>query len=107
MAAPEAGQLGDRLTQEKRVLISACEESALEGLVRRLANNGAATMKLSHLLRACIVVLRHSEPELVQHVRLGEGLVRPSNGNGRRLAAFERRLAKQVAAAIKSAPPLD
>lgn len=104
---PGVGQPGEMLTREKRVLLSACEESALEGLVRRLATNGAATMKLSHLLRACIVVLRHSEPELIQHLRLGGGLVRPSNGNGRLLAAFERRLAQKVAAAIRSAPPLD
>lgn len=94
------------LTREKRVLVSETEESALNELVHRLASSGATSVKLSHLLRACIVILRHSETEIVEHVRLAERLVRPPNGSAPLLAEFERRLAKQVAAAIKEAPPL-
>jgi hypothetical protein len=103
---PAIRQLSDKLTREKRVLLSASEESALDGLVHRLAASGVTAVKLSHLMRACIVILRHSEAELIEHVSLSARLVRPPNGSGILLGEFERRLAQQVAAAIRAAPPL-
>lgn len=101
-----AGSAFRSLTREKRVLISEYEEAALDELVRRLASSGVTSLKLSHLMRACIVLLRHSESEIVECFRRAARLVRPPNGSGPALAEFERRVAQQVAAAIREAPPL-
>jgi len=101
----EAGGAFRSLTREKRVLISECEETALDELVRRLASSGATSLKLSHLMRACIVLLRHSESEIVECFRRTARLVRPPNGSGPALAVFERMVAQQIASAIKEGPP--
>lgn len=95
-----------RLDREKRVLLSRSEEAAVGELVQRLSSAGATTVKLSHLLRACILILRHSETELVKRVKDSSDLVRPPNDNAPALAQFEHRLAQEVAAAIRAAPPL-
>lgn len=96
----------DRLEREKRVLLSRSEEVAVGELVQRLSACGAYSLKLSHLLRACIVILRHSEQEIVDRVKHAEDLVRPPNDNALALAEFEHRVAQEVAAAIRASPPL-
>jgi hypothetical protein len=96
----------ERLEREKRVLLSRTEEAAVGELVQRLSSTGATGLKLSHLLRACILILRHAEKELVERVHQAGDLVRPPNDNALALAEFERRLAQEIAAAIRSAPPL-
>ena len=96
----------ERLDREKRVLLSKNEETELERLVQRVAAEGGTSIKLSHLLRAAITILRHSEDEVVRHVSKAQGLVRPPNDNTPALAEFEHRLAQLVAAAIRTAPPL-
>lgn len=102
---PEPLRWRDKLTREKRLLLSRGEELAVNEFVLRLSSNGAASLKLSHLLRACIILLRHCEKELIDRVREGQLLVRPANDNLPAIAEFERRLAKAVAAAVRLAPP--
>jgi len=96
----------ERLEREKRVLLTRTEEAAIAELVQRLSANGATGLKLSHLLRACILMLRHAEKELIDRLHQAGHLVRPPNDNALALAEFERRLAQEFAAAIRAAPPL-
>jgi hypothetical protein len=89
-----------------RVLMSKSEKSALEQLVDRLAKQADTPLKISHLLRACVILLRHSEEALLEEARHGTRLVRPSNGNPLGIADFEERVAQIVLTALRSAPPL-
>src|SRR4051794_17923670 len=89
-----------------RVLMSKSEKSALEQLVDRLAKQADTPLKISHLLRACVILLRHSEEALLEEARHGTRLVRPSNGNPLGIADFEERVAQMVLTALKNAPPL-
>lgn len=104
--APQARKSCALLIREKRVLLSQREEIAVNELVHQLSATGATTLKLSHLLRACILLLRHCEGELVERVRMAQPLIRPANDNSSSLEEFERRLAREVAAAVRSAAPL-
>lgn len=96
-------RMSKRLTREKRVLISRSEEVALSILVQRLSSNGAVSLTLSHVLRACIALVLQCETELVVRVRSSTQLTRPRNGDQDTLTAFERSLAREVAAAIRHA----
>jgi len=58
------------LNREKRVLLSRTEETAVIELVHRLASAGATSLKLSHLLRACILMVRQCECDLVREIQL-------------------------------------
>ena len=89
-----------------RVLMSKSEKGALEQLVDRLAKQADTPLKISHLLRACVILLRHSEEALLEEARHGTRLVRPSNGNPLGIADFEERVAQIVLTALRSAPPL-
>jgi hypothetical protein len=96
----------ERLEREKRVLLSRSEEAAVGELVQRLSSSGASSLKLSHLLRACILILRHCEKEFVDRVKEAADLVRPPNDNPLALAEFELRLAQELTGAIRATPPL-
>ncbi len=95
-----------RFTREKRILLTASEEIAVDAFVQRLCSNGATSLKLSHLLRACMLVLRHSERELIAQVHASPPLIRPANGNSHALGEFERCIAHHVASAIRRTLPL-
>src|SRR5262249_6988768 len=94
------------LDQLIHILRSKSEKSALERLVDRLAKQADTPLKISHLLRACVILLRHSEEALLEEARHGTRLVRPSNGNPLGIADFEQRVAQMVLTALRSAPPL-
>src|SRR5262249_48185274 len=89
-----------------RILMSKSEKIALEQLVDRLAKQADTPLKISHLLRACVILLRHSEEALREEARHGPRLVRPSNGNPLGIADFEERVAQMILTALRSAPPL-
>src|SRR5919202_660149 len=84
----------DKLSREKRVLLTQAEEHEVERLVSRVAAEVATPVKLSHLLRACVTLLRHAEDQIADHARQAGTLTRPSNGDPAALAEFEYRLAQ-------------
>ena len=86
--------------------MSKSEKAALEGLVDRLAKKADTPLKVSHLLRACVLLLRHGEDALLEEARRGTRLVRPSNGNPMGIADFEQRVAKLLLAALKNTSSL-
>ena len=92
--------------REKRVLLTHPEERELELLVNRVALELNTPAKLSHLLRACITLLRYSQNEIIERARGAPPLTRPPNGSPQELAEFEYRLAQILQGALKAAPPL-
>jgi hypothetical protein len=92
--------------REKRVLLTHPEERELELLVNRVALELNTPAKLSHLLRACITLLRYSQNEIIEWARQAPPLSRPPNGSPQELAEFEYRLAQLLQGALKAAPPL-
>ena len=104
---PTSRHLGpEPFDQLIRVLMSKSEKGALEQLVDRLAKQADTPLKISHLLRACVLLLRHSGEALVEEARHGTRLVRPSNGNPLGIADFEQRVAQMVLTALRNSPPL-
>jgi len=89
-----------------RVLMSKSEKAALEGLVNRLAKKADTPLKISHLFRACVLLLRQSEDALLEEARRGARLVRPSNGNPMGIVDFEQRVAQILLSALKNTASL-
>lgn len=102
--APESEP--ERLSREKRVLLTQGEERQLERLAGRFAEALGTSTKLSHLLRAATSVLIHAEAELIKHAQAFGPLVRPANGDAPALARFEEDISRIVSEALRNAPPL-
>jgi hypothetical protein len=96
----------DKLNREKRVLLTQAEEREVERVVTRVAGELSTPVKLSHLLRACVTLLRHAEEQIVDQARQTGALTRPSNGDPAALAEFEFRLAQILSAAFRDAARL-
>jgi hypothetical protein len=96
----------DKLNREKRVLLTQTEEHEIERLVSRVAAEVSTAVKLSHLLRACVTLLRHAEDQIADQARQAGTLTRPSNGDPAALAEFEYRLAQILSAAFRDAERL-
>jgi hypothetical protein len=96
----------EKLTREKRVLLTASEEREIERLVARVAEEVTTPVKLSHMLRAFMTLLLHAETEITKRARQMAPLHRPPNGDPLALARFEQRLAQILSAAFRDAPPL-
>jgi hypothetical protein len=92
--------------REKRVLLTHSEERELELLVNQVAIELNTPVKLSHLLRACITLLRNAQSEITERAREAAPLSRPPNGSPQELAEFEYRLAQILQTALQAAPPL-
>jgi hypothetical protein len=86
--------------------LTQAEEQEIEHLVSRVAAEVSTPVKLSHLLRACVMLLRHAEDQVVDQARQLGTLTRPSNGNPAALAEFEYRLAQILSAAFRDAERL-
>ncbi len=84
-----------------RVLLPAAEREELDQLVASLAGELGTRVKLSHLLRACLSLLRHSEEQLLKRARRARGLVRPANNEAIALAEFEEALTELVGSAFR------
>jgi hypothetical protein len=98
--------LAEKLSREKRVLMTLAEEREIERLVARVAEELATPVKLSHMLRAYMTLLLHAEGEITKRARLTGTLHRPPNGDPVALARFEHQLAKILSVAFRDAPPL-
>lgn len=96
----------EKLSCEKRVLLTRSEEREIERLVGRIAEELATPVKLSHMLRAYMTLILHAESEITKRARLTGPLHRPPNGDPVALARFEHQLAKILSAAFRDAPPL-
>jgi hypothetical protein len=96
----------EKLSHEKRVLLTPTEELEWERLVRDIAAELRTPLKSSHILRATVILLRHASEELVKQSRRVGPLKRPPNNDPIALAGFEHYLAEVIDSALRNAPPL-
>lgn len=94
----------ERLTREKRVMLSTSEEERVEDLVRSIARELRTPVKLSHLLRACLGLVLRSREELLAQAR-EKPVERPPNGDTAGIAEFERSLGMLLDSALRLTRP--
>ncbi len=92
------------LSREKRVLLTPEEERQIERLVDHVGEQLGTSLKLSHLLRACVAVVCHAEQELLKRAAEAGPLARPANGDAVALADFEQTIARIISRALRDAP---
>src|SRR5262249_26649342 len=92
-------------SREKRVLVDAEEDVMIEAQVQRLAAELGTPLKLSHVLRAYLVLFRRAEPYLLARARQASPLARPSNGDLEALSRFEEEVAGLLACSLRDLPP--
>jgi hypothetical protein len=91
--------------REKRVLVDADEDAQIELQVQRLAAELGTPLKLSHVLRALLYLLRRAEPHVLARAHQVGPLTRPPNGDLAALGRFEEQLAILLAGAFRELPP--
>src|SRR5262245_54964957 len=95
------------LSREKRFLLTESEEDTLERLVKDIGKRLGTPVKLSHVMRATVSLLMHSQEELLkQSERMGR-LKRPPNNDPAALATFEHNLARILDRAIRGSRIMD
>lgn len=104
-AAPEATEA--KAGREKRVILSWEEELAVNDILKGLSKDLRTPVKLSNLLRACVMLVRHGENELRRCGQQASALVRPANKDQAALAYFEHRLAKLLLQSLKNSRMLE
>lgn len=105
--ANDEEQAPEKLTREKRYLLTETEEDVLERLVKDVGKKLGTPLKLSHVIRATVSLLIHSRDELLkQSERVGK-LKRPPNNDPAALATFEHNLARILDRAIRGSRILD
>lgn len=97
----------EKLTREKRYLLTESEEDVLERLAKDMGKKLGTSLKLSHVIRATASLLIHSREELLkQSERVGK-LKRPPNNDQAGLATFEHNLARILDRAIRGSRIFD
>lgn len=97
----EEAEPAEKLTREKRMLLTESEEDMLEQLVKDMGKQLKTPLKLSHILRATTVLLMHSRDELLKQSEKAGGMKRPPNHDAAGLATFEHNLAQLIDRAIR------
>ena len=95
------GEEVQKLSREKRVLLTESEEDTLEQLVKDMGKKLKTPLKLSHMLRATTVLLMHSHEELIKQSEKMGGMKRPPNNDPVALANFEHNIARLIDRAIR------
>ncbi|MFH1110147.1 MAG: hypothetical protein V1790_13275 [Planctomycetota bacterium] len=96
----------DKLTRQKRLMLSPAEEKAVNALVTRIADGLGTTLRLSHLVRACLVIMHHAEPQILERAASTK-LTRPPNEMADVLGDFERRLARLLLVSFKDSGKIE
>jgi hypothetical protein len=102
--APESSE---KLTREKRVLLTASEEREIERIVDEMAEGLGTSLKLSHVLRASVTLICNAREELIKQSRKAGPLKRPPNGDTAAVAVFEHYLAQLIETAFRNTRPLE
>jgi hypothetical protein len=91
---------GSKHVRQKRLMLTVEDDVAVEELTHRIAAALGTPLKFSHLLRACIHIMRHAEREILQEAKRSP-LNRPPNECQDALADFEARFARTLLVAFK------
>jgi len=97
---PEKRKATDKLIRQKRLMLSPAEEKALDKFVASLAETLDTPLRMSHVLRACLQILHHAEPQILRRAAATK-LTRPPNEMADVLGDFERRLARLLLVSFK------
>jgi len=97
--------LAKQLDKAKRVLFSPHDDLELSVLLARLSEVVGTSVTFSHLVRACLVIVDHSAPELFTEASKAK-LTRPPNNSPADITLFERDLAKLIHRSVKKASSL-
>ena len=89
------------------MLLTESEEDTLERLVKDMGKRLGTPLKLSHVLRATISLLMHSQDELLKQSEKMGRLKRPPNNDPVALATFEHNLARILDRAIRGSRVMD
>lgn len=100
-----AQSLALKVDIEKRVLFTRNEAAAIDRMVTSLAMRLQCQVKVSHVIRALVVLLLNSESQIDQRAGEAAPLARPPNGDAQAIQQFEREIAKIFAAAMRDAGP--
>jgi hypothetical protein len=96
------------LIREKRILLTESEEEDIDLILTAISSKLGIRVKFSNVLRACLSLLFHVEPELrKQCKRYGKIGKRPSNNEPTEIATFEENLARIFDGAIRNTRSLD
>jgi len=74
---------------------------ALQKLLEEMSRELEAPIKLSNVLRSCVMLLRHAEESIRSCAGRSSAFLRPANNDQPGLAIFEQRLAQILHAAFK------
>jgi len=96
-----------RQGREKRVILSWEDECALQRFLEEISLELETPIKLSNILRACVMLLRHTEESIRSSARNSSAFIRPANNDQPGLAIFEYRLAQLLLMAFKEGPGLE
>jgi hypothetical protein len=96
----------ERLSRMKRILLTPSEDRELERVVQTIGDELQTSLKFSHVMRACMSILRHAEQEIAIQAHRASPLRRPPNEDPIALAEFEHRLSQLLLAGLKAAPPI-
>lgn len=95
-----------KVDSEKRILFTRHEVQSLDRMVASLAMQLQCQVKVSHVVRALVALLLHAEASVDRRAGESGPLVRPPNGDAQAIQAFERDIAKIIAAALRDAGPI-
>ena len=92
--------------RQQRFLLSWEDEQALGALTHELSEAVGTPVKLSNVLRSCVMLIRHSGAEIVRNAGRAGPLIRPANNNQAALAVFEHRITQVLHAGFREAKHL-
>ena len=95
-----------RQGREKRVILSWEDECALQKLLEEISLELETPIKLSNVLRACVMLLRHADESIRSNARRSTAFIRPANNDQPGLTIFEHRIAQILLVAFKDADAL-
>ena len=90
-------------TRQQRFLLSWEDEQALGALTHELSEAVGTPVKLSNVLRSCVMLIRHSREEIVRNAGRAGPLIRPANNDQAALAVFEHRITQVLQAGFREA----
>ncbi len=102
---PAAAAPYEAHTEHLRFKVIRSEAADARDLVHRLGTALGTRLQLSHIMRAWLNVLRHSEREVIRALEKAD-LRRPANEDQLGLAAFEHDLSSVLLEALRNAPPI-
>ncbi len=92
--------------RQQRFLMAWEDEQALGALTHEISEAMGTPVKLSNVLRSCVMLIRHSEEEIVRNAGKAGPLTRPANNDPAALAVFEHRIAQVLQVGFREAKHL-